>query len=199
MPLPAWVPKGLSPQKLRKDAAAWIAVALFAALMGGVYFQIQKKCKALQAQASAKRAQIRMAKESGLAEIGAAELAKLQNGVSGFQNGFIRASELPAVLDGLSDEAERSEVRVVSVDSAPAVSSQEELPAGAAGAPAYRRLPIHMRLEGTTRALGTFLRALEKSSKRLFVVETMKLVKKDAKAATLDCDLTLSFFSKNTE
>ncbi|HTL70516.1 MAG TPA: GspMb/PilO family protein [Candidatus Eisenbacteria bacterium] len=196
MPLPAWAPKGFAPPKVRKDAVAWIVVALFAALMAGVYFELQKKSGALQSLAAAKRAQIRTARESGLADIGAAELARLQNGIAAFQGGFIRTAELPAVLDGLSEEAERNQVRVVSVDSAPP-SAEQELPASEtdAGAPAYRRLPIHMRLEGTTRSIGSFLRSLEKSSKRLFVVEKLRLTKRDAKAPTLDCELTLSFFS----
>ncbi len=194
MPAPQIFAKLWEDPASRRRTVTLAAVLALLAAAALLYAAIDRKSHAVSGTLAQKTREVRTARESGLDVLGAERLAKLQKGASDFRSGFIRISEMPSMLDGISDEAEKNGVRVIGVNAVPTPEGDGGVEAGA-GMPRLRRLPIAMRLEGTTRTIGNFLHALSRSSERIFVVDRLRLGRPDPKARTLEAELTLSFFT----
>ncbi len=174
-------------------AAAVLCVAMFAF----VYLQLASRRMAAQESLTSRTADIRSARTGGIDALNAQELGGLQKGAADFRSGFTRLAEIPSLLDALSDEARKNDVRMLAIR-----SETPQQVAGDAGTPLeiggrkLERLPIAMRLQGGTRAIGNFLNSVSRSSKRLFVVERwhMNATTPPAPAGVV-CELTVSFFS----
>ena len=184
-----------APWELKHNRKAVIVVAgvfLVLASEAALYFPIQASLGSTQRRLSDKTKEMDMAKATGLTQISPAELAKLQQRMSYFKEGFVKVDEIATVLNRISDLAEKNNIRVVSINSEDALPVKSDAEGGEG--PKFKRLPIRMSLEGVYPAFAEFLDALSRSQRQVFVVESYD-IGKAKESATLTCDMVLSFFS----
>jgi Tfp pilus assembly protein PilO len=186
--------------ELRGKVTTGMIVAAVAAIVlaSGVSYQIwlRSKAKLLARDVQVKRQEILRAKNSGLNMLSPEELARLQKRVTAFKRGFVSVSETASILDGISDQAEKSGVKVVGVNSeTPVVLKAEGGVDFELGGVKYSRVPIRMQLEGPSRAVADFLRSMAVSSERIFVVDTLAMASVKDRPGVVSCDLTVSFFA----
>lgn len=168
-----------------------VILAVLLVAVAAINVPLRNASERIRADVETKRREIDKARASGLLSLNAEELAGIQFQASSFRRGFISPSQVPAVLDGISDEAQKNNVKVLQIH------SEEPIAVGEATAPEgerFNRLPIQMRLQASARSIAIFLRALS-SSERLFVVESLSMRKSAPNSALVDCEVTLSFFS----
>ena len=82
-----------------------------------IYFAIRSKSEEISKTLNSKNSQISVVMASGLTELNSDEIAKFQQRVSSFKNGFIQVSQISSVLNGISDQAEKSDIRVLGIRS----------------------------------------------------------------------------------
>ena len=184
-----------APWELKHNRKAVIVVAgvfLVLASEAAVYFPIQTSFKNTQHRLNDKTKEMDMAKATGLTQISPEELAKLQQRMSYFKEGFVKVDEISTVLNRISDLAEKNNIRVVSINSEDALPVKSDAEGGEG--PKFKRLPIRMSLEGGYPAFAEFLDALSRSQRQVFVVESYD-IGKAKESATLTCGMVLSFFS----
>ncbi len=189
--------------KMPRKLTAGLVVALMAALVIvselAVQLHLHSKYRRIAADIGSRRQEVARAKSSGLNLLAPEELARLQKRVAAFQRGFVSVSQTAVILDGISDQAERSGVRVVGVNSAqPAALKAEGDVDFEMGGAKYYNLPIVIKIEGSSRSIADFLRSMAVSSERIFVVDTFQISKTVGRpSGILTCELTISFFSNN--
>lgn len=196
---PESVLRGLKKARGHKDfrflAAAVVCFVVFLLL---VYFPLQRKYDKTTKLLAAKGGEIAKLKLSGIGFLQPQELAKLQERASLFEKGFVEIPEVAAVLDEISDQAEKNRVNVVQIHSGETYSIKDKT--GAAVEWEGRKCfvaPIHITLEAGYTALGDFLRSLREDFHRLFVVEDFVITRPEkGKGDLLECRITLNFFAR---
>ncbi len=182
----------------RKIALLWIGAILFLLAEVAIYFPFYLAEKGVSARIAVSNSQMEMARSAGLTQISAPELAKLRSRLSYFKGGFVTTAQIPAILNRISDQAEKNNVRVININSGSPVPMSESAPEDSGGVPVsgqkFTRLPIHLLLEGQFKSFAEFLNSLNKSSQQVFVVESYT-IKKPKESAVLNCDMILSFFT----
>jgi Tfp pilus assembly protein PilO len=186
------------PRKLTAGMVLAVVIALTVASELSFQLYLRSKYKVAVRAIAARREEVTRAKSSGLSLLSPDELAKLQKRVGTFKRGFVSVSQTAVILDGVSDQAERSGVKVIGVNSGqPAALKGEGGVEFEMGGAKYFNLPIKIKVEGTSRAVADFLRAMAVSSERIFVVDELVIDKTAGHAGLVTCDLTVSFFSNN--
>ncbi len=182
----------------RKTAMLWAGAVMILVVEAVIYFPLHAAATRVALRTSAINSQMEMARSSGLTQISATELAKLQSRMSYFKEGFVNPTEIPAILNRISDQAEKNSVRVLNINSDSPVpmdgSASGASDAAAHSGQKFIRLPIHVLLEGQYKSFAEFLNSLNRSSQQVFVVESYT-IKKTKESGALNCDLILSFFT----
>ena len=173
----------------RKVVFITAGVAAFLLLGIALTLTMRSSLKSAKTQLSDRAREVEVSKTTGLAQLTPSELAKLEQRMNLFKDGFVSGTEISSVLNHISDQAEKNGVRVVSINSEDPVSMKTDtLPEQK-----FTRFPIHMLLEGRYQAIAEFLHSLGQSSRQVFVVESYKIAK-TKEADALSCDMVLSFF-----
>lgn len=185
---------GKAEWELKHNRGAVIAVAVLAAIMAveiAVYLPIRSLLKSSATELMVRTKEAETARTTGLTRIGPVELAKLQQRTQAAKQGFVNPAEISAVLDRISDQAEKKKVHVVSINSEEPVSMKTDDKDKSQN---FTRFPIRMNLEGGYRPIAEFVRALAQVSQQVFVVESYK-ISKSKEGGSLECEMVLSFFS----
>ena len=183
-----------------KNATLWVAMTGILVLGAGlVYFPIHRSYHRISRNLTMKKQEVQKAKASGIHQLSPSEFARLQKEVSGFKLGFMKVSQVGTVLNNISEEAEKNNIKVVSIDSeAPQPLMMEAGKESPEEIAHFSRLPIKIRLEAHYKGLGNSLALLADRWANHYVVESFRVEKKSVKSAVLDCEITLSFFVNNT-
>lgn len=173
----------------RKVALIGLAVLIFLGVEITVTMAVRSSLGSAKTLLTHRTRETQMAKTTGLAQISAAELAKLQQRMNTFKEGFVSGAEISGVLNRISDQAEKNNVRVVSINSEDPVSMKTD----SETEEKFTRFPIRMNLEGRYQAIAEFLHSLGQSSRQMFVVESYKITK-SKEGDALNCEMVLSYF-----
>lgn len=187
------------PRKLTTSMIVALVAVLVIVSELAVQMVLHSKYRTIASDIGLRREEAVRTKNSGLSLLSPDELARLQKRVGTFKRGFVSVSQTAVILDGISDQAERSGVKVVGVNSAPPVVLKGEggVDFEMNGAK-YYSLPINIKIEGSSRQVADFLRAMAVSSERIFVVDVLVIGKTAGRpSGILTCELTISFFSNN--
>lgn len=185
--------------KITSGTVLWAVIVAVLAAAVSVQLYLRLEAAAVGQHVALKRQEIARAQSSGLGQLTPDELTRLRKRVGAFQRGFVSLSQAAMVLDGISDQAERIGVKVVTVSSSqPEVIKDEDGAEFEMGGAKYSRLSIKMRLEGSSREIADFLRALAVSSERIFAVDALTIANAPGRPGVVACDVAMSFFSNNT-
>lgn len=180
--------------ELKHNRGTVIVVAVIAAILAAeiaVYLPFRSYVKSSDMELMVRKKEAETARATGLTQISPVELAKLQQKTQAIKQGFVNPAEISAVLDRISDQAEKKNVRVVSINSEDPVSMKTDDKDKSQN---FTRFPIRMNLEGGYRSIAEFVYALAQVSQQVFVVESYK-IKRPREGGGLECEMVLSFFS----
>lgn len=177
--------------------AAWLtAFGVLYVIFFIIYFPLQRRYQTISTQLNLRNQDIKQAKASGLTDLNLNEIIRLQERVSRFKKSFIKISKAASVLDGISEAAEKYNIRVISIDSESPVSLKNDTGVDfVEGGMRYSRFPVRFHLQGDTRSLTDFLQELSNSETFYFVIDGYGIKKISPKSGLLDCELALSFFA----
>ena len=176
----------------RKTVLIIAGVLVFLGAEIAVTMAIRSSLAAAKKQVAGRTEELEMSKTTGLAQITPVELANLELRMGTFKDGFVNAAEISAILNRISDQAEKNNIRVISINSEDPVLMKTDT----APEQKFTRFPIRMNLGGRYQPLAEFLHSLARSSRQIFVVESYKITK-SKEANALNCEMVLSFFSAN--
>ena len=125
------------------------------------------------------------------------ELKEIESRLKEFESKLIDSSQASALLDFITDEADKNHFHVIQVYSdSPIVIKNETGKELESEGKKLLWLPINFRVETDFKSLGNFLKSLKDEAKGNFLLESLILEKTSTQAESLQCDIALSFVAK---
>jgi|GEM_PF-1391826 len=187
---------------LTKEQRDWalkaVAAALAFILLLIVYGSAQSEALSVSRRLRERQREIQKSRITGVNELGAQELARLQKRSAAFKEGFANFSEIASILDEISIEAEKNHVAVLSLVSdptAPVAGRDGGEGPKIEGSP-IRLLPIQLRVQASFQNLTVFLYSLRYSRHRLAIIESYSISRPTPESRDLNCKLVLHFYVK---
>ncbi len=160
-------------------------------------FPAQREANIVSADLSSMKNQISEMKIISINLLTAEELKETENRVDDFETKLLDASKAGALLDFITNEAEKNHFNVIQMysDSPIAVKDEAGRDLEFKGKKLFW-LPVNFRVETDFKSLGNFLKSIKEESKGNFLLESLILEKTAAQSESLQCDITLSFVAK---
>lgn len=181
-----------------KAFVVWLSkyAALFVVFLV-VFLPVQRQLANYQSTQKQLKNQIAGLKQMSEGFLNKAEIEDIQHRQELFVAMLADPTKAAALIDQISDEAEKHHLKLIQIysDSPISIKNAEGREMELEGK-RLSYLPINFRTETDYKNLANFLYSLRENTIALHVVEALHIQKVSDEAATLQCDITLSYISK---
>ena len=162
-----------------------------------VFYPLQQQLSRVASTTKSLKIEIEGLKKISVNLLTPQEVLETEKRVKDFESKVKDASQASALLDAVTNEADKNHLNVIQIYSESPISVRDDHGKDVEfQGKKLLWLPVSFRVEADYKNLGNFLKTLSDDSKSNFVVESLQLQRSASQAENLQCDITLSFIAR---